>query len=210
MTEHDIPQGIKDDAASTWPPKELIDSFLGNFDFEFRPGEELEIGDDEEAQAAARRFRDTLGRYCSGVTVVTSMSDGAPVGMTCQSFSSVSLDPPLVTFIPTKTSRAWPLMQRSGHFAVNILAADQVDISNRMASRGADKFADTEWTLSKTGSPLLAGTVGYVDCTVHAVHDAGDHWIVVGRVQDMDFVVDDEGLSPDPLLYFQGKYRTTR
>src|SRR5690606_41089383 len=103
-----------------------------------------------------------------------------------------------------------PLMQRAGHFAVNFLAADQIDISNRMASRGSDKFADTEWSTGKTGAPLLAGTVGYVDCTVHAVHDAGDHWIVVGRVQDMDFTVDEEGQSPDPLSFYQGQYRTTR
>lgn len=210
MTDHEIPQGMSSDAASTWPPRELIDSFLGNFDFEFRPGEVADVGDSEEAQAAARRFRDTLGRYCSGVTVVTSETGGQPVGMTCQSFSSVSLDPPLVTFIPMKTSRAWAQIQKAGHFAVNILAADQIEISNTMASRGADKFANVTWRPGKTGSPLLDGTVGYVDCTVHAVHDGGDHWIVVGRVQDMDFVVDEEGQSPDPLLFYQGQYRTTR
>lgn len=210
MTRPDIPQGMSTDAAATWPPRELIDSFLGNFDFELRPGEATEIGDNEAAQAAARQFRDTLGRYCSGVTVVTSESGGEPVGMTCQSFASVSIDPPLITFIPMKTSRAWPVMQRAGHFAVNVLAADQAEVSNKMASKGADKFAGVDWSPGKTGSPLLAGAIAHIDCTVHAVHDAGDHWIVVGRVQEMDYVVDDEGNSPDPLLFYQGQYRTTR
>ena len=78
-----------------------------------------------------------LGRFASGVTVVTAMSGGEPVGLTCQSFSSVSLDPPLVLFVPAKTSRAWPLIQRSGKFCVNFLAADQAELSNTMASRAS-------------------------------------------------------------------------
>jgi 3-hydroxy-9,10-secoandrosta-1,3,5(10)-triene-9,17-dione monooxygenase reductase component len=201
----DVPEGMSPDARESWPPRELIDSFLGTFDFEFRPGESADIADTEEAQAAARRFRDVLGQFASGVAVVTSMAGGEPVGMTCQSFSSVSLDPPLVMFVPAKTSRAWPMMQRAGHFCVNFLAADQVEISNVMASKGADKFAGIPWSTSKTGSPLLKGILGYVDCTVHTVHEAGDHYIVVGRVQDMD--VDDS--APEPLVYHRGAYRTT-
>jgi 3-hydroxy-9,10-secoandrosta-1,3,5(10)-triene-9,17-dione monooxygenase reductase component len=126
--------------------------------------------------------------------------------MTCQSFSSVSLDPPLVMFIPAKTSRAWPVMQRAGHFCVNFLAADQAEISNVMASKGADKFAGIDWSPSKTGAPLLDGVVGYVDCTVHSVHEAGDHYVVIGRVQDMDLSTTES----DPLLYFEGSYRTAR
>lgn len=206
------------DAESSWPPRELIDSFLGSFDFEFRPGEDVDIPvDDVEARVAARRFRDVLGRYCSGVTVVTSMSGGEPVGMTCQSFSSVSLDPPLVMFIPAKTSRAWPQMRGAGHFCVNFLAADQVDLANTMASRGTHKFAGVSWSPSKTGAPLFDGVIGFVDCTIHAVHEAGDHYVVIGRVQDMDVAdgsAGEEGAGdrngPDPLLYFQGQYRTTR
>lgn len=205
--DYDVPEGMKPDAARSWPPRELIDSFLGNFDFELRPGESSTIAaDDPEAQAAARRFRDVLGRYCSGVTVVTAVSGGEPVGMTCQSFSSVSLDPPLVTFLPAKTSRAWPLIQRAGSFCVNFLAADQIEISNQMASRGSDKFAGVSWDTSPaTGSPLLDGVVGYVDCTIHAVHPAGDHFIVVGKVVDLGVPVE---APVDPLLYYQGQYRT--
>lgn len=208
MTDHEIPHGMSEDALTTWPPRELIDSFLGNFDFEFRPGEEIEIdGQDVDAQTAARLFRDVLGRFCSGITVVTSVSAGEPVGMTCQSFSSVSLNPPLVMFIPARTSRAWPLMQRAGSFCVNFLAADQTDLSNKMASRGVDKFEGVSWTHSShTGSPLLDGVIGYVDCAVQSVYEAGDHYVVIGRVKDLAIV---ESESVDPLLFFQGAYRTT-
>jgi 3-hydroxy-9,10-secoandrosta-1,3,5(10)-triene-9,17-dione monooxygenase reductase component len=185
-------------------------SWLGDLDLdvEWRPGEATEIAsDDPEAVAAARRFRDVLGRFASGVTVVTTVSGGEPVGMTCQSFSSVSLDPPLVLFVPAKTSRAWPLMQRAGKFCVNFLAVGQDDLSNTMASRGTDKFAEVDWTPSAvTGSPTFAGALGHVDCTIHAVHEAGDHYVVIGRVVDL-VAADDAGV--EPLLFFQGKYRTT-
>ncbi len=204
----EIPEGMKSDARETWPSPELISSWLGDVDFdvEWRPGEGSAVhGDDPEALAAARKFRDVLGSFASGVTVVTAVSSGEPVGMTCQSFSSVSLDPPLVLFIPAKTSRAWPLMQRAGRFCVNFLAADQAEISNTMASRGTDKFATVAWQPSQaTGSPLIEGALGYVDCTIHAVHEAGDHYVVIGRVLDLA-VREADG----PLLFFQGKYRTT-
>jgi 3-hydroxy-9,10-secoandrosta-1,3,5(10)-triene-9,17-dione monooxygenase reductase component len=196
------------DARETWPSPELIQSWLGDadFDFEWRPGEGTAVhGDDPEAVAAARRFRDVLGRFASGVTVVTAMSSDGPVGMTCQSFSSVSLDPPLVLFVPAKTSRAWPVMQRAGRFCVNFLADDQAELSNVMASRGTDKFAGLAWRPSRaTGSPTLDGSLGYVDCAIHSVLEAGDHFVVLGRVLDLA-AADAE----DPLLFYRGSYRTT-
>jgi 3-hydroxy-9,10-secoandrosta-1,3,5(10)-triene-9,17-dione monooxygenase reductase component len=154
---------------------------------------------------ATRAFRDVLGRFASGVTVVTAVHDGKPVGLTCQSFSSVSLDPPLVLFVPSRTSRAWPLIQETGSFCVNLLASDQAWVSNIMASKGADKFAEVEWRpSSRTGSPVLGGTLGHVDCTVEAVHEAGDHDVVVGRVLTL------AGEAPgDPLIFYRGRYRTT-
>jgi 3-hydroxy-9,10-secoandrosta-1,3,5(10)-triene-9,17-dione monooxygenase reductase component len=204
----ELPEGMSPDARETWPSPELIQSWLGDadFDFEWRPGEGTTVhGDDPQAVAAARRFRDVLGRFASGVTVVTAMSGEGPVGMTCQSFSSVSLDPPLVLFVPAKTSRAWPLMQRSGRFCVNFLADDQAELSNTMASRGTDKFAGISWRRSETtGSPLLDGVLGYVDCAIHSVQEAGDHYVVIGRV--LDLVSSD---ADKPLLFYQGKYATT-
>ena len=174
-----VPEGMSPDARETWPSPELINSWLGDqdIDFEFRPGEDVAVHDDPEAVAKARLFRDVLGRFASGVTVVTTISNGEPVGMTCQSFSSVSLDPPLVLFIPAKSSRSWPLIQRSGKFCVNFLAADQAELSNTMASRGADKFGEVKWTPSaQTGSPILEGSLAHVDCTIQTVHEAGDHF----------------------------------
>ena len=202
-----VPEGMAEDAHMSWPPRELIDSFLGNFphDFEWRPGEHVEV-ESEDAQVQARRFRDVLGHYASGVTVVTTTSGGEPVGMTCQSFTSVSLDPPLVAFLPARQSRAFAAIQRAGHFCVNFLAAGQEAISNQMASSSStDKFAGVAWQPSPgTGSPLVEGVIGHVDCTVWAVHEAGDHYVVIGKVVEMAV-----GGSGDPLLYFRGAYRTT-
>ncbi|GAB2760374.1 hypothetical protein GCM10027020_10990 [Nocardioides salsibiostraticola] len=204
----EIPEGMNPNARETWPSPELIQSWLGDvdFDFEWRPGEGTTVhGDDPEAVERARNFRDVLGRFASGVTVVTTTSNGVPVGMTCQSFSSVSLDPPLVLFVPAKTSRAWPMIQRAGTFCVNFLADEQAELSNTMASRGIDKFADVDWTPSpETGSPILPGTLGYVDCTIHAAHESGDHFVVIGKVVDLQV-----SEAEKPLLFFQGKYAST-
>jgi 3-hydroxy-9,10-secoandrosta-1,3,5(10)-triene-9,17-dione monooxygenase reductase component len=202
-----VPEGMSPDARETWPSPELINSWLGDqeVDFEFRPGEDVAVPDDPEALAEARRFRDVLGRFASGVTVVTTISNDEPVGMTCQSFSSVSLEPPLVLFLPAKSSRSWPLIQRSGKFCVNFLAADQAGLSNTMASRGVDKFADVKWTpAARTGSPMLEGALAHLDCTIHTVHEAGDHYVVIGRVLDLALRGPEQ-----PLLFYRGKYATT-
>lgn len=183
-------------------PDRELETWLGvSLDFEARPGD----ADPAGAAASPRRFRDVLGRFASGVTVVTAIADGRPVGMTAQAFTAVSLDPPLVLFCPARTSRAWPLMQRSGGFCVNLLAHDQAELSEQMAARGTDKFDRVSWTPSRvTGSPKLAGVLGHVDCAVEAVHEAGDHFVVIGRVLDLD-----ASDVPHALLYFQGRYGTT-
>ncbi len=206
-----IPEGISLDARATWPPPELIQSFLGDadVDFELRPGEEVAVHDDPEAQAAARQFRDVLGCFASGITVITTMSGGEPVGMTCQSFSSVSLDPPLVMFVPARSSRAWPLIQRSGRFCVNVLAADQEHVSGQMAAKGADKFAGIGWTpATSTGSPVIDGALAHLDCTIHAVYEGGDHYVVIGKVEHLEANIAEAAVA-EPLLYFKGRYRTT-
>ena len=186
------------------PCPELFEAWLGD------AGRGL-VSDDATAGQpvghveGTRAFRDVLGRFASGVTVVTAIHDGVPVGLTCQSFSSVSLDPPLVLFVPSRTSRAWPLIRETGSFCVNLLASDQAWVSNTMASKGVDKFAEVEWRpSSRTGSPVLAGTLGHVDCTIEDVHEAGDHDVVIGRVLTL------AGEAPgDPLLFYRGRYRTT-
>lgn len=204
VTDAGVPDGMNPDAAASWPSRELIDSFLGaNHDeFAWRPGEVVHI-DGEAAQAAAVKFRDVLGRYASGVTVVTTVHGGSPVGMTCQSFTSVSLDPPLVAFLPMKTSRAFAAIRQSRRFCVNFLAAEQAEVSNIFASRAEDKFAGVDWEPTSSGMPRLEGAVGWVDCSVHAVHEAGDHYLVIGRVEDLD-----AGDATRPLLFHRGRYRT--
>ena len=206
---HEIPDGLDPQGRGSWPSRELIQSFLGDsWDFELRPGETVPVGT-EEAAAAARHFRDVLSRFASGVTVVTGVHDDEPVGLTCQSFSSVSLDPPLVLFCPAHTSRAWPRIREAGRFCVNFLADDQAAVSDQFAVRGSDKFAGVGWRPSPVGgTPVLDGVVGYVDCTLHAVHEAGDHDVVIGRVVDLGYPED--GAPEHGLTFYRGRYGSTR
>jgi flavin reductase (DIM6/NTAB) family NADH-FMN oxidoreductase RutF len=149
------------------------------------------------------RFRQVLGQYPTGVVVVTATGpDGKPIGMTVGSFTSVSLDPPLVAFLPDKRSGAWQAMRASGdRFCVNVLGADQERICRAMAARGAEKFVGMDWRRSPHGNPLITGSVAYLDCTVDAVHDAGDHDIVVGHVREL--VLHRE---VPPLVFYRGTF----
>ncbi|MDG2111907.1 MAG: flavin reductase family protein [Actinomycetota bacterium] len=148
-------------------------------------------------------FRNVLGHFPTGVTAVTAVNDGQPVGMAIGSFTSVSLDPPLVAFLPTKDSGSWQVIRESGSFCVNVMAQDQMDVCGVMASRADDKFADVEWRAGPTGSPIIEGSIAYIDCTIDGVLDGGDHDIVVGRVVELDVMH-----SKDPLVFFQGGYGT--
>lgn len=150
----------------------------------------------------ARWFRTTLSKYPTGVSVVTAIdTDGHPVGMAVGSFTSVSLDPPLVAFLPATTSSTWPRIQASGGFCVNILAADQRPLCDRFSSKAADKFAGVSWHPSPSGSPIIDGAVAWIDCRLEDIHPAGDHFIVVGRVDELDVA------RPTlPLLFFEGEY----
>ena len=121
--------------------------------------------------------------------------------MAIGSFTSVSLDPPLVAFLPGKTSNSWQVIEKSGSFCVNVIADDQGPISAVFASKVEDKFAEVAWQPAGTGSPRIEGCIAWMDCVIEAVHDGGDHVIVVGRVEDMD--VDREA---SPLLFFRGGY----
>ncbi|MFH8447228.1 flavin reductase [Streptomyces sp. NPDC018026] len=149
-------------------------------------------------------FRLVLGHYPSGVVAITGRNaEGAPVGMVATSFTSVSLDPPLVAFLPMRTSTTWAALRETGAFCVNVLPAEQEHISRQLAAKGGDKFGGIAWRTETTGSPVLAGAVAWVDCTVSAVHEAGDHFIVVGLVEDLAI-----GEPASPLLSFQGGYGT--
>lgn len=149
----------------------------------------------------AHEFRAVLSNFCTGLTVVTAMTDPGPVGFTCQSFSSLSVDPPLVLFCPSNTSTTWPRIREAGQFCVNILAAHHEHVSARFAKSGADKFQDIEFGLSPNGSPLLPRAVAWIDCRLHAEHEGGDHVIAVGAVHDLAAT---EELQP--LLFHRSRY----
>ncbi len=147
------------------------------------------------------RFRQVLGHFPTGVCVVAGIHEGAPVGLAIGSFFSVSLDPPLVGFCAAKTSSTWPKLRDAGRFCVNVLGSHQEDVSRVFASKDADKFAGIGWDASPLGSPRLHEVLAWIDCTLVAVHDAGDHEIAVGAVHDL--AVAHEG---DPLVFFRGGY----
>jgi 3-hydroxy-9,10-secoandrosta-1,3,5(10)-triene-9,17-dione monooxygenase reductase component len=150
------------------------------------------------------RMRQVLGHFCTGVTVVTSVDGEQPVGFACQSFSSLSLEPPLVLFCPSRASGSWERIQRSGHFCVNVLAEDQREVSSAFGRPGADKFAGLEWAPSPNGAPVLNGVLTWVDCVIETVHEAGDHYVVIGRVTELGPQRDGR-----PLLFYRGSYTAT-
>ena len=156
--------------------------------------------DHDDRPLDTAEMRRVLGQFASGVVIVTGDDAGTPVGFACQSFASVSLDPPLVLFCPARTSQSWPRISTSGSFAVNVLAADQQEVSARFAQRGADKFAGLAWHPSPWG-PVIDDVLASVLCTIEAAHPAGDHEIVVGRVQELR-----TAREHGPLVFFRGAY----
>ncbi len=143
-----------------------------------------------------------MSHFCSGVVVLTSLSEGAPVGLTAQSFVSLSLEPPLVAVCPARSSRSWPKLRAAGHFAINILGADQRDTCNAFARTGDDKFAQLVWRSGLTGAPVLENVLAVIECRLEAEHDGGDHTIAVGRVLHLEILDVQRG----PLLFFRGGY----
>ncbi|HDS1794286.1 flavin reductase family protein [Pseudomonas putida] len=148
-------------------------------------------------------FREALGHYASGITVITSLIDGNPIGFTCQSFYSVSISPPLVSFSVMSSSASYPGIRSAGRFAVNILSGEQVGVSNQFARKGTDKWQGVDWQVSPLGNPVIAGSLHWLDCEIHAEHAAGDHLIVVGEVKALNV---HNAVATQPLLYFKGQY----
>jgi flavin-dependent trigonelline monooxygenase, reductase component len=159
----------------------------------------------QHAEATAvdiAELRQALGSYATGVTVVTTLdSKGEPKGFTASSFTSVSLDPPLVLVCIGKGAACYPAFTGTTQFGVNVLCQDQLHVSRRFASKSADKFADIAWVSGTTGSPILPGSMAWLDCQLHDRLEAGDHLILIGRVLRF-------GHSPErqPLGYHRGSY----
>ncbi len=154
-----------------------------------------------------RRFRQVLGHFCTGVTVITVCDEDGPAGFACQAFAAVSLDPPLVLFCPSRSSATWPRIARAGHFCANVLAADQRGLARvfgTSATAGTGKFAGVGWSLSPAGAPVLDGVLTWAGCAVEAVHEAGDHFAVLGRVTELGAC-----RAEPPLLFYRGRYAET-
>ncbi|GAA3231151.1 hypothetical protein GCM10017691_24810 [Pseudonocardia petroleophila] len=132
------------------------------------------------------------------------MGPDGPLGFTCQSFSSLSLEPPLVSFAPSRTSTTWPRIREVGAFCVNVLAADHQELSSGFARSGVDKFAGVSWRPAPSGAPVLDGVSAWIDCALRDEFDGGDHTIVVGQVQDLG-----ADAARLPLLFYRGRYAVT-
>ena len=158
-----------------------------------------------------QRFRQVLGHFATGVTVITGMHEGQPAGFACQAFTALSLDPPLVLFCPGKSSGTWPRIARIGELGVNMLAAQQRDLARKFGVTAADKFDGVQWTPARNGAPILDGVLAWASCTVETVHEAGDHFIVIARVTELGDTRPADagpgGTRPgDPLLFYRGRF----
>jgi 3-hydroxy-9,10-secoandrosta-1,3,5(10)-triene-9,17-dione monooxygenase reductase component len=153
----------------------------------------------------ATAFRQVLGHFCTGVTVITAADEGAgPAGFACQAFAALSLTPPLVLFCPSRSSATWPVIERAGHFCANVLADGQQELARRFGTSGGDRFAGVRWSPSPAGAPVLASALTWVECAVEAVHEAGDHYLVLGRVTGLGAC-----RAGRPLLFYRGRYAAT-
>jgi 3-hydroxy-9,10-secoandrosta-1,3,5(10)-triene-9,17-dione monooxygenase reductase component len=146
-------------------------------------------------------FRSVLGRFASGVNVVTALSEGQPIGITMQAFCALSLDPPLILVCPSQQSTTWPRIAAAGAFCVNVLSGRQTELARRFALSGVDKFSAVQWTPSSaSGSPKL-DALAWIDCEIEDTHPGGDHLLVVGRVKSLQL-----GADEPPLIFFRSAF----
>lgn len=147
-------------------------------------------------------FRQVLGSYPTGVCAITALDEeGKPAGLVIGTFTSVSLDPPLVGFLPDKGSSSWPKIEKAGRFCVNVLASDQQEVCRQLAAKGTDKFAGLDYAVSEHSLPVIANAIARIECTIRSISDAGDHWFVLGDVLSLETTRDD-----DPMLFYRGRY----
>jgi 3-hydroxy-9,10-secoandrosta-1,3,5(10)-triene-9,17-dione monooxygenase reductase component len=147
-------------------------------------------------------FRHVLGHYPTGVAVITAQTPSGPVGLSMNSFTSVSLQPPLVLFCPALASGTWPQLREVGDIAINVLSAGQQSVSRLFASRGADRFAEVSWSPGTNGAPLFEDALGWLECSVQAEYPAGDHTVVMAEIVRMGVHTE----IGEPLVFFRGAY----
>nr|BFD88032.1 flavin reductase family protein [Streptomyces sp. Xyl84] len=166
------------------------------------PARRTARGDRAAPSADAGTHRETLGHFATGVVVVTARTPSGPVGFTCQSFTSLSLEPPLVSLAVARSSRTWPLIRDTGAFCVNVLAEEQEGLSAAFARPGIDRFRQASWTPGHRGAPSLHGACAWIGCDLLEEHEGGDHTIVVARIASLR-------ADPvrEPLVFHRGRYR---
>ena len=146
-------------------------------------------------------MRKALGQFASGVTVVAGMDDEGPIGFACQSFASVSLEPPLILFCADHRGRSWPRIRNTGRFSINVLHENQTDLCSRFGSSNGRKYEGLDWDLSKRATPSLPGVLMPVNAEIHDVHTAGDHDVVIGRILELESVTEER-----PMIFFRGGF----
>jgi 3-hydroxy-9,10-secoandrosta-1,3,5(10)-triene-9,17-dione monooxygenase reductase component len=151
----------------------------------------------EEVSPSA--LKAVMARFATGVTIVAALEEETPVGFTCQSFVSLSIDPPLISICPAKSSTSWPRMVKAGRFSVNILAVDQGRVCAAFARSGADKFSSIAWHLGEHQTPIIDGVLASIECELLLVHEAGDHELVIGQVLSLD------ANNQESLVYFKSR-----
>ncbi len=150
------------------------------------------------------RFRQVLGHFATGITIITASHGGEPVGFSCQAFAALSLEPPLVLFCPARTSSTWPRIEQAGFFCANVLTAGQTGLATMFGRSRPDRFKDIDWAPDSAGSPVIDGVLTWIGCQIADVHAVGDHYVVIGQVRELG------ECGPDrPLLFYRGRYGTS-
>jgi flavin reductase (DIM6/NTAB) family NADH-FMN oxidoreductase RutF len=163
-----------------------------------------------ETRVDGAEMRRVLGHFATGVTVITARCDGEPVGMVANSFTSVSLEPPLVLFCAGVESETWPRIRAAELFCVNVLGHHQRELAVSFARKGTDRYEGVELVDHGDGPPRLAGAIAHVDCRIWAEHPGGDHRIVVGEVLELAVAEEDAAALEEPLIFYRGGFTTAR
>lgn len=153
------------------------------------------------SQSKKDELREIMGHYATGATIVTATWDGRPYGLAVNSLTSVSLDPPLILFCPAKASDTWPAIRDAGHFVVNILGRGQDHLCRTFSKKGIDRFAGLAYGYSPSGSPVLNDSVAFLECRIESIHEAGDHFVTLGRVLDLGVTGEAQ-----PLVFYRGAF----
>jgi 3-hydroxy-9,10-secoandrosta-1,3,5(10)-triene-9,17-dione monooxygenase reductase component len=168
------------------------------------------VSEGGEIRVDGAEMRYVLGHFATGVTVVTAQAGGEPVGMAANSFTSVSLEPPLILFCAGVESETWPRIREAERFCVNVLGHRQRELAVSFARKGSDRYEGVELVECDDGPPQLAGAIAHIECRISAEYPGGDHTIVVGEVLELAVAEADAAALEEPLIFYRGGFTTAR